>query len=323
MLYGIREAPIKKGAARQRFWASPWKFCPRLFCSSGTLRLFCGSTSASGKVLSKARLLFTLSHTFCQEARKNLNFHSNYENVIWLPCIGSIVYISQLKVSWAYNRKDRSNFCMISSPNWPAPPLPSNKPPTILFTWGNFSEPSHDDQFKSWSLLGWLVLEVFMAESGLLSPLWHLVWSPPPPPPPSLPPPPQTLLRNNGRCWGGWECPNLPFNGTNQFPALNFYLLISISRFLSFLSSLSLCGPQCPKMPFGRMNRFPPSSCHCHSMQNHSWILACTKLTLLDKTLQQLPRPQNSRWTSLFALLIHLPANSPNLDFCHFSPFSS
>ena len=136
--------------------------------------------------------------------------------------IGSIVYISQLKVSWA-SRKDRANFCMISSPNWPAPPLPSNKPPTILFTWGNFSEPSHDDQFKSWSLLGWLVLEVFMAESGLLSPLWHLVWSPPPPPPPSLPPPPQTLLRNNGRCWGGWECPNLPFNGTNKFPALNFY----------------------------------------------------------------------------------------------------
>ena len=123
---------------------------------------------------------------------------------------------------------------MISSPNWPAPPLPSNKPPTILFTWGNFSEPSHADQYKSWSLLGWLVLEVFMAESGLCSPLWHLVWSPPPPPPPSLPPPPQTLLRNNGRCWGGWECPNLPFNGTNQFLSLNFYLLIS-NFFLVFL----------------------------------------------------------------------------------------
>ena len=61
------------------------------------------------------------------------------------------------------------------------------------------------------SLLGWLVLEVFMAEPGLFSPLWHLVWS-------LERTPLQTLLRNNGRCWGAWECPNLPVGWMNQFP---------------------------------------------------------------------------------------------------------
>ena len=95
--------------------------------------------------------------------------------------------------------KSELKICMISSQNG-LPLSPKNCPLFCIH-----------GKLLLFSLLGWLVLEVFMAEPGLFSPLWHLVWS-------LQRTPLQTLLRNNGRCWGAWECPNLPVGWMNQFP---------------------------------------------------------------------------------------------------------